>query len=136
MRPEPLSTLLGLAPRLPGTWHPSAANIAMEAVIVRAADIEWQVHVHAYAVRMLLTNPRGVEVTVGATIETDQFPKSRSARARASEWQAGVAVRFADLGYEGAWGPSPDGPYAHFSKKVRGVGAVPAAVRELQRIRF
>jgi hypothetical protein len=108
----------------------------MEAVVVRAADVEWLVHVHAYAVRMHLTKPRGVEVTVGATIQTDQLPKSRSARARVSEWQDGIAERFAELGYEGIWGRSPDGPFAHFSKRVRGVRQVPAAIRELQRIRF
>ncbi len=133
---EPLVALLGLAPDLPGRWHTSVANIAMDAVVVRAAGIEWLVQVHVDAVRMRLTNPREVEVTVGATVETDQLSNRRTDRARAAQWQRAVAGRLAALGYEGVWGRSPDGPYAHFTKRVRGVRAVPAAVRELMRIPF
>jgi hypothetical protein len=135
-RPETLSTLLGLAPSLPGPWHTSSANITMEPVVVLAADVEWLVHVHAYAVRNHLTKPSEVKVTVGATIQTQQVPGNRSVRARVSAWQRGIAKRFADLGYEGAWGRSPNGPFAHFRKDVSGVRAVPAAIRQLQRIRF
>src|SRR4051794_2892466 len=96
-RPETLSALLGLAPSLPGRWRTSSANIAMEPVIVSAADCEWLVHVHAYAVRNHLTDPHEVEVTVGATIQTAQVPAGRSARIRVSRWQRDVAQRFADL---------------------------------------
>jgi hypothetical protein len=108
----------------------------MEPVVVRTADIDWLVHVHAYAVRNHFTNPGEVEVTVGATIQASHLPESRSRRVKVSEWQRGVAKRFADLGYEGAWGRSPDGPFVHFRKVVRGVRAVPAAIRQLQRIPF
>lgn len=134
--PETLAALLGLAPGLPGPWHTSSSNIAMQPVTVRAANIEWLVHVHAYAVRNHLTNPHQVEVTVGLTISTDRLPPGRGSRARAAQWQRGIAKRLAAAGYTGAWGQSSDGPFAHFRKEVRRVSAVPAAIRQLQRVQF
>jgi hypothetical protein len=136
LRPEPLAALLALAPTLPGPWHTSSANIAMEPVLVVAADVEWQLHVHAYAVRDHLANHRHVEVTVGLTLSTERRVGARSGRAPVVEWQRGVAERLAKLGYTGSWQRSPQGPFAHFSKVVRGVPAVRSAVRELQRVRF
>jgi hypothetical protein len=135
-RPEPLAELLGLARGLPGPWHTSSSNIAMQPVVVRAAETEWRVNVHAYAVRNHLTDPRQVEVTVGLTISTDRLPSGRAARARAAEWQRRVAKRFVALGYEGRWGRSPDGPFAHFRRELRRVSEVPAAIRQLQRVQF
>jgi hypothetical protein len=134
--PEPLAALLGLARRLPGPWHTSSSNIAMEPVVVRAAETEWRVNVHAYAVRNHLTDPRQVEVTVGLTISTDRLPTGPAGRARATRWQRHLAKRLAALGYEGRWGRSPDGPFAHFHRKLRRVSEVPAAIRRLQRMRF
>jgi hypothetical protein len=134
--PEPLAALLGLADRLPGPWQTSSSNIAMQPVVVRAADVEWIVHLHAYAVRMHLTGSRRVEVTVGLTISTDRLPGGRAGRARAARWQRGLAKRLAAAGYKGVWGSSPGGPFAHFHRTVRNVAAVPAAIRKLQRVPF
>lgn len=135
-KPDALATLLGLAPGLPGAWHTSASNIAMQPVVVLAAGISWRVHLHAYAVRCDLTDARKVEVTVGLTISTDRLPSGRARRARAEGWQQGIAKRLADLGYRGSWGRSPDGPFGHFTKEVRSVSSVPVAIRQLQRVRF
>jgi hypothetical protein len=135
-KPDVLATLLGLAPGMPGAWHTSASNIAMQPVAVRAAGIEWRVHLHAYAVRCHLTDARKVEVTVGLTISTNRPPSGRARRARAEEWQQGIAKRLADLGFRGSWGHSRNGPFAHFTKRVRSVSSVPVAIRQLQRVRF
>jgi len=135
-RPEALTALLRLASGLPGAWHTSASNIAMQPVIVRGAEIDWHVHLHAYAVRSHLTHPRKVEVTVGLTISADPLPLRHAPRARAKEWQLRIADRLAALGYGGSWGQSPDGPFAHFKKGLRSVSCVPAAIRRLQRVRF
>jgi hypothetical protein len=102
----------------------------------RAADVEWLVNMHAYAVRNHMTDPRQVEVTVGLTISTHRLPSGRAGGARAAKWQTGVAKRLAALGYKGAWGRSPDGLFAHFHRNLRSVSAVPAAIRQLQRVRF
>ena len=135
-RPEPLAALLNLARGLPGPWHTSSSNIAMQPIVVRAAETEWRVDVHAYAVRNHLTDPRQVEVTVGLAISTDRLPSGRVGRARAAKWQRHLAKRLAALGYKGRWGRSPDGPYAHFHRELRRVSQVPAAIRRLQRVRF
>jgi hypothetical protein len=134
--PEPLAGLLGLARNLPGPWHTSSSNIGMQPVVVRAADAEWRVYVHAYAVRDHLTDPRRVEVTVGVTVSTDRLPPTRAGRARVREWQGGFASRLAAIGYKGVLGRSPDGPFAHFCRELENVAAVPSAIRQLQRIRF
>jgi hypothetical protein len=134
--PEALTVLLRLAPGLPGVWHTSASNIAMQPVVVRGADIDWQVHLHAYAVRCHLTDPRKVEVTVGLTISADRLQFRRAPRARAKEWQQSIAKKLGALGYSGSWGQSPDGPFAHFTKEPRTVSSVPAEIRRLQRMRF
>jgi hypothetical protein len=133
---DALVTLLTLAPGLPGGWHTSASNIAMQPLVVRAADIDWWVHLHAYASRCHRTDPRKVEVRVGLTISTHRPPSGRTRSARTKEWQKGIAKRIADLGYRGSWGPSPNGPFAHFTKEVRSVSSVPPAIRELQRMQF
>ena len=135
-RPEPLAALLGLAGGLPGPWHTSSSNIAMQPIVVRAADTEWRVSLHAYAVRNHLTNPRQVEVTVGLTISTERLPSGRAGRARVAAWQRALARRLRSIGYKGAWGRSPDGPFAHFRRDLRTIAAVPAAIRRLQRVRF
>jgi hypothetical protein len=134
--PDVLGALLGLAPGLPGVWHTSASNIAMEPVVVRAGETEWRVHLHAYAVRLHLTDARRVEMTVGLTISTDRLPSGQARRAAAEEWQQGIAKRLKALGYRGSWGQSPDGPFAHFTKDVRRLSSVPVAIRQLQRVRF
>src|SRR5262245_44225252 len=105
-RPEALKSLLSLAPRLPGPWHTSSSNIAMQPVVVRAADTDWRVHVHAYAVRYHLTDPRRVEITVGLAVSTDQRPQGRVRRARVTVWQRSVRNRLAAIGYRGVWGRS------------------------------
>lgn len=133
---EPLASLLGLAPGLPGVWHASSSNIAMNPVRVSAAGAEWLVHLHAYAMRKHLTDPRRVEIAVGLTVSTDRLPAGRAQRTRAAEWQRGLAKRLAALGYKGGWGRSPHGPFAYFRKDLRGVSAVPAAIRQLQKVRF
>lgn len=128
--------LLRLAPGLPGAWFTSASNIAMQPVVVRGAGIDWQVHLHAYAVRCHLTDPRKVEITVGLTISAKRLSLRRAPRARVKEWQQSMADRLGALGCRGSWGQSPDGPYAHFTKKLRTVSSVPAAIRRLQRMQF
>ena len=133
---DALVTLLGLAPGLPGAWETSASNIAMHPLVVHAADMEWRVHLHAYASRCHLTDPRKVEVTVGLIISTHHQPSGRARRGRAKAWQQGIAKRLGDLGYRGSWQPSPNGPFAHFTKGVRSVSSVPIAIRQLQRMRF
>jgi hypothetical protein len=133
---EPLAALLGLAPRLPGPWYTSASNIAMQPVTVRAAATAWSVHVHAYAVRNHLTDPRQVEITVGLAVSAKRLPRSHAGRARVAEWQQGLATRLATIGYEGVWGRSPEGPFAHFTRQLRSVSAIPAAIRALQRVQF
>lgn len=135
--PEPLAALLGLADRLPGPWLASASNIVMQPVVVRAAEVEWLVQLHAYAVRRHRTDSRRVEVTVGLTIWTDRLPGGREGRARAAVWKRGLAKRLAAVGYKGAWGHSPGGrAFAQFHRTLRNVAAVPAAIRKLQRVQF
>jgi hypothetical protein len=100
---DALTALLGLTPALPGAWYTSASNIAMQPVLVRAADTEWRVHLHAYAVRSHLTEPRKVQVTVGITISADRI-LPRRARKDATGWQQSSAERLAELGYKALGG--------------------------------
>jgi hypothetical protein len=133
---DELRALLGLVTGLPGTWRSSSCTIAMEPVLVSAAGVEWRVHLHAYGTRLLLTDARKVELVAGLTISAIDVRPAQARRFGVKRWQQSVAKRLNALGYKGFWGSSPDGPFAHFSKQLRRVSSVPAAIRQLQRVRF
>jgi hypothetical protein len=80
-RPEELASLLALAPRLPGPWFASSAQIALTPVVVRAANSDWIVHVSAHADRNL-TNPREVEYAVILTTFCNNAPRSEKGRSQ------------------------------------------------------
>lgn len=137
-RPEELTSLLALAPDLPGPWFTHAARIALAPVVVRAANTDWFVDVGAYAQRNRRTNPREVVYGVELTMFCSQAPRGESGRSQARAWQRRITKQLRGLGYEGRWQErAPGGPLAaYFSKDVARLALIPPAVRKLQRVRF
>ena len=136
-RPEELASLLALAPRLPGPWFATGANIALAPIVVRAANTEWVAYVSAYANRTF-KNPREVEYAVVLTMYCNKAPRSERGRSRMLAWQRRIAKQLRALGYEGRWEQrAPSGSLvAYFSKDVARLALVAPAVRKLQRVRF
>ena len=135
-RPEELASLLALAPRLPGPWFTSGANIALAPVVVRAANTDWIVHVSAHANRNL-TNPREVKYAVILTLFCNKAPRSERGRSQMRAWQRLITKQLRALGYKGEWQQRPAGnAVCYFSKDVARLALIPPAVRKLQRVRF
>ena len=94
-------------------------------------------HFHVYGMRRRLTRASGVEFTCGFTVQAKKqrlTPNDRT-RLRRERWLTQVRSGLRRLGYSGDWDSSPYGPFAHFTRRLRGVSAVPDARTELALIR-
>lgn len=137
-RREELASLLALAPGLPGPWFTRSASIALAPVVVKAANADWIVDVHAYAQRNHRNNPREVEYAVILTMFCDKAPRGETNRSRMRAWQRRITRQLRALGYGGRWQRRTPGgsSAAYFSKDVARLALIAPAVRKLQRVRF
>jgi hypothetical protein len=141
MSPErsPDQQLLDLVARSRSSsvWRASSATIAVPGEVITSAGVAWLVHFHVYGVRRRLTRASRVEFTCGFTVQpkSQRLTPHERTRLRRERWLTHVESAVRRLGYSGEWSSSPYGPFAHFTRRLRGISAVPDARTELARIR-
>jgi hypothetical protein len=133
--PDELTSLLALAPTLPGWVAASASIILASNVVVRVAGTEWIGSVGAHASRDR-TDPRKADYYVYLTMRCSEAPRSKRGRSEVRAWQLRITDELRAMGYDAEWRPLGSGVprFNYFHKDVATLSQIPSAIRKLQRV--